>query len=383
MTGLSYNSGEWSEVYALFKILNDSKLHSGNSDLELDLSDSVDVIHAKKKSRKHSQNIFYVPDNQCNSISIFKTLEDKEPLNTISKEVILDKAIEMFKVLQNRPRSKKGAFVIDFISDFLKNQMEDPFVKANSSSSTDIDLRVFDENAFKKIRDAGYSIKSELGGDPTVLNTSGSTGIIYEIENFHTLSNQDIDEINSIVGTVQKPNGNYKADVSRRVQTLYKKGCSLKFKKTQKESFQVNLEGIDSSLPLIYSQLLIDHFLLNGKKPLSEMILDSYGNNKLNYTLSNEGDNPYERKIKKLLSAVWRGMTGGKIWKNQAEVDGGFIFVKTTGDLACYHIFNWNNFEEYLYNHARLDTPSADRHKFGKIEKDGTFKLNCSIRHKF
>jgi len=64
---------------------------------------------------------------------------------------------------------------------------------------------------------------------------------------------------------------------------------------------------------------------------------------------------------------------------------GGYLIVKENGDILCYHIYNSNQFEDYLFANTKLETASSTRHDFGKIYEDNGqiyFKLNLQIRFK-
>ena len=76
-------------------------------------------------------------------------------------------------------------------------------------------------------------------------------------------------------------------------------------------------------------------------------------------------------------------MTPSKVWSGQYDATGGYLIVKANGDVLCYHIYNRNHFEDYVYNNTKLETASSTRHEFGKIYKDEKelyFKLNLQIR---
>jgi hypothetical protein len=53
--------------------------------------------------------------------------------------------------------------------------------------------------------------------------------------------------------------------------------------------------------------------------------------------------------------------------------------------VLCYHIYNRNQFEDYLFSNTKLDTPSSTCHEFGMIyEENGEvfFALNLQVRFK-
>lgn len=91
----------------------------------------------------------------------------------------------------------------------------------------------------------------------------------------------------------------------------------------------------------------------------------------------------YSYKTKRFLTDIALGMMPATVWTGQYDATGGYLVVKEDGDILCYHIYNKNDFENYLLNNTRLETASSNRHDFGSIyEEDGEFffKLNLQIR---
>jgi len=85
------------------------------------------------------------------------------------------------------------------------------------------------------------------------------------------------------------------------------------------------------------------------------------------------------------LTDIALGMTPSKVWSGIYDATGGYLIVKENGDVLCYHIYNRNHFEDYLFNNTKLETASSTRHEFGNLyEKNGQFyfKLNLQIRFK-
>jgi type II restriction enzyme len=76
-------------------------------------------------------------------------------------------------------------------------------------------------------------------------------------------------------------------------------------------------------------------------------------------------------------------MMPSKVWTGKYDATGGYLIVKENGDVLCYHIYNRNEFEDYLLNNTKLDTASSTRQGFGEIyEENGElyFNLNLQIR---
>lgn len=76
-------------------------------------------------------------------------------------------------------------------------------------------------------------------------------------------------------------------------------------------------------------------------------------------------------------------MTVSSPWDGSFNANGGYIVVKEDGDVICYHFFDRNDLEEYLFNNTKFDTPSTTRHEFGNVYKENNnyfIKLNLQIR---
>ncbi|MBR6870018.1 MAG: HpaII family restriction endonuclease [Candidatus Methanomethylophilaceae archaeon] len=87
-------------------------------------------------------------------------------------------------------------------------------------------------------------------------------------------------------------------------------------------------------------------------------ILES--SNPLGFKIS-PGQKLYQYKIKKFLAVVALGMKPATCWNGIEDANGGYIVVKEDGEVLCYHIYNRNDFEDYLFKNTRLDTPSTTR----------------------
>jgi hypothetical protein len=74
-----------------------------------------------------------------------------------------------------------------------------------------------------------------------------------------------------------------------------------------------------------------------------------------------------------------------KVWSGKYDATGGYLIVKEDGDVLCYHVYDKNEFEDYLMANTKLDTSSSSKHKFGDVyEENGSYflKLNLQIRFK-
>jgi type II restriction enzyme len=215
----------------------------------------------------------------------------------------------------------------------------------------------------------GFSIKSQIGSAATLFNASQSSNFIYKIVG--NLTDSKISEINSI-----KTN----SKIQDRVNAILAK-AKLKFIKTESEIFQNNLVLIDSCLPEMLAELVV-LFNTNAESGLSKLVNILEKLNPLHYDAT-AGYKFYDYKIKRLLTDIALGMYSTKVWTGQLDGTGGYLVIKENGEILCYHIYNRNEFENYLLVNTRLINPSSTRNKFGLLYKENGelfFKLNIQIR---
>lgn len=202
------------------------------------------------------------------------------------------------------------------------------------------------------------------------MNAGKTTNFIYKLS--VNLSPEQLTEINQIAT---------RSKIQDRIGKLKGLGVDLDFIKPESVNFQNNLVLIDSSLPKIISKLLLLFFTTDISK-VSDLTEAVANVNPLKYDLTQE--HPfYSYKIKRFLSDIALGMMPSKVWTGKLDATGGYLIVKEDGEILCYHIYNQNQFEDYLYKNTKFETASSTRHDFGSIyEENGEnyFKLNLQIR---
>jgi hypothetical protein len=175
---------------------------------------------------------------------------------------------------------------------------------------------------------------------------------------------------------------------AERIKWLKANNYELKFIKLQSDIFNTNLQLIDSYLPEIIGSLVLHNFF-TGVNTISDLANYLNDTNPCGYNIG-LNHNFYNYKIKRLLVDAALGMKAGKLWSGNFNADGGYIAVKRDGELVCYHIYNWNEFQDYLFNHTKIDHPDSKPHRcdYGRILdgeelglEPGTYiKLNFQIR---
>lgn len=186
-----------------------------------------------------------------------------------------------------------------------------------------------------------------------------------------------------VISTINSLNPT-KNKVIERFKAITKKGGRLIFDKVDNATFRNNLIMLDGDLPPIIANLLLEQ-LNSGISTLKELTKQITEANPLGY--DTERASPfYAYKIKHLLTSAALGMMPATAWSGKVDANGGYLVVKKDGEILCYHFYNRNRFEDYLFSNAYLERSSTSRHEYASIvkENDGTlsFKLNFQVRLK-
>lgn len=198
-----------------------------------------------------------------------------------------------------------------------------------------------------------------------------TTNITYRVEGCD-ISDEMIAEINSI------------EDHLPRMKALVDKGLHLEYSDIEHQTFKNNLLFLDTCMPNFIASCLICDSMPNSTSNIKDIVKIVAAQNPFGFT----GDVVafYEHKMKVLLIDAALGMTPAKEWKGHYDANGGYLVVKKDGDIVCYHFYDRNDVEDYLYNNTRFERGSRTRHEYGSLYRadDGKvyIKLNLQIRFK-
>lgn len=352
------NKGEWTELLVFIKLLLEQKISLADADL-VPNGNYFDVT----KISTHNLDYEYLPLNNTDIQVITKKTQETRNINI---ESLISPAI-LHDLITSIKNGNDSINKLGF--DVIQNELGFTIVKGgNSSQKADILLDIKIENIIKK--EEGFGIKSYLGNSPTLLNASGTTNFIFEVENLHK---DKIDEINAI---------DTKTKLKDRLAFIEAHGGKLNYIGPEKDTMDYNLRMVDSNMPQIIGHVLLAFY----KKRISSVreIVDYLHEKQELYQEIRYPDKAFlESKIKKLLVDNLLGFFAGTKWDGSYEANG-TIIMKKTGDLVAFHLIDLESLKSYLYNHIKLDTPSTTRHRFGKLilEKDNKlyFKLNLQLR---
>lgn len=350
----SKNKGEWSELYTFLKLLGDGRLYCGDGRLnryddrfypilEVFRNDAPDRVSYKVQAAKN--NILVSGER-------------------IEMEVSQDRFRTESIQLLNYIKKIKGSESISSIEQFM-DEIKCEKVCAKSQDKADIRIVIHNLHTGSK-PELGYSIKSKLGADSTLINASGdATNFIFRIENFDKKLVEIFNNLKSF---------NDKFDL------LNKNNAFISFIGTAKINLHNNLTMLDLGLERIIAKCLF-YYYSKQARTIEEACSILSETDPLQINCPNQPI--YEYKIKQFLLAFALGMTAAKAWQGKFNANGGYIVVKEDGDVVCYHFFDRNDLEDYLFYNTRFETPSTTRHNFGFLyEKNGSIylKLNLQIR---
>lgn len=352
------NKGEWSEIYTLLKIISDKNLYPGDANLEKISGLLFPIVKVLRNETSGSFEFAYDSD----IVVIRGTEEEFRIPVTVFKE-------QAEILLSDIKAASSSTFEIPHIEAFV-NSFRCYSLKASSALKTDIRVVIHD-NRTSTNQELGFSIKSQLGGASTLLNAGKTTNFIFKLRNIE-LSDNEIEQINAI---------DSRSKIMDRLSYITSKGGLLEFDKTESVVFGDNITLIDSALPQILATIT-HKFYTSPVSKLSDLVADCTDQNPLNFNVGT-GQPFYEYKIKRLLTDIALGMMPSVVWTGQLATTGGYLVVKDDGEIICYHIYNRNEFENYLLKNTKLETASSTRHEFGVVYKENNqlyFKLNLQIR---
>jgi len=355
----TYNKGEWSEPYLLLKLIVDQKLYLGEENFKKVKGlfyQIIKIVHFENKTNTEftfGGDIVIVESNKNNF---------RIPISEFAKICSLTLA----KI--NGSKSKTGSFPIPELVKFLSS-INIKKLKAKSKSKKDITIQIADPKTFVSPT-LGFSVKSQLGAPATLVNASKSTNFIYRLTK--KLSKKEIAEIDN------------ERLFSEKFKLIRKFKSDIIFEDVQNQKFKINLQSIDYNFPKVLADILLMYYENDdsNKNSIANFISQITKKNEFDYRLDLNSE-IYQMIIKRFLVEYALGMRANEIWKRDYQADGGYLIVREDGEVICYHFYFIKNFENYLFQNTKLDTPSRTRYRMVDIfEEKGVqkFTLNLQVR---
>lgn len=358
---LTGNKGEWSEPYALLKLLAEGKLYLGDETFKKVKGIFYPIIKVLRHEKERSVE-FSIQDKLI-------VISDGKLLFEIPISQFVDNAKTCFDKIKSAKKGK-GSFEIPEIEKFLAS-FSITTLKAKSKLKNDITIQVNDPKTFLSPA-LGFSIKSQLGRPSTLLNASGATNFTFLLKG-KSLNKIEINQIKAV------------KEFSEKMKLLKSFGASLEFETVDNEIFKSNLQTIDYNFDKILSEMLVLFYAndVASENTVKKFIETITKKNSIGYNLR-INSSMYEMIMKKFLTDYALGMRAAEVWKRNYQATGGYLIVKEDGELICYHFYFTKNFEDYLFNNTKLETPDPERHKFGDIyEESGKQKMKLNLQIRF
>ena len=353
------NKGEWSEFYAFLRLLVDGELHLSNPDLTRKTNLAFPILKILRNS------------NQDLNFEIGRTVLVRHPSGKLLAELSKDAVSSYADAILEGIQAGKGISFWIPIAEKILEELHLDRICDDSSNTSDIRLVVLD-SITQATPLLGFSIKSYLGGKPTLFNASGSTNFVFAVSPV-----PDPDTVRFV---------NELKSYTERLKWLHTHGFGLTYVDMKSEIFKSNLQQIDSLLPQIIGTMLLKFYSGEGSK-LRELADLLTSDNPCGYNL---GVTPktYEYKLKRFLVDIALGMKANTPWTGVFNATGGHIIVKSSGEIVCFHTINWNELQDYLFNGTRFEKPSSGRHGYGDLyeeiglsgERCVLMNLNLQIR---
>lgn len=351
---MSGNKGEWSELYAFMKLLSQGRVYAANEKVEKIDEVFYPILKIMREERK-GEVIDYVVDDDLVRIEI----QSRNILSIPRKDLEYNANFLLKEIATHN-----GSFELEEVAEFA-NGISVTKIKAPSTDTTDIFMQIQDIHT-NFVRNVGFSIKSEVGHAPTLMNAGTATNFIYKVTG---ISAQQAEEINAI---------NTRTKIKDRISKIAELGGVLEYCGMNHDGFKRNLIMVDSSMPEIIGNMLL-YFYTEDVKDCEKLVNMLAERDPLGYSDAIM----YTYKFKKFLCSCALGMKPAKPWDGLDEANGGYIIVKADGEILAYHIYNRNFFEQYLLDNTVLERASTGRHEYMRLyEENGEMfiKMNLQVR---
>lgn len=376
------NKGEWSELYALYKLLSEQNIYPINIDDKNVQRLRMPILSILRHTEQHLKSEYKIEEDGHVVINA-----NGHNIIQIPKSKFDDYAPKLLEAIKKGAPKKNGnsdpSFELPDFDEFRKSTCC-PNIKCYSKNlgkgekdKSDLYIVIHDF-VTGQTPIQGFSIKSEIGKPPTLLNATNLTNFKYKLSK--NLSGEKVAQINSMVDK----RGD--ADIKGRVRAILNQQVSLEFytinPNAKGESvFLENLMLVDSMLPQIVSDLLVLSYS-EDTRVLSTLTDKLSIINPIGFPMKTN-KKQYEAKVRRFVTDIALGMVPSAPWE-AAHQAYGMLVVNTKGDIDCYHIIYRKSLEDYLYKNLKFETPSASRYGFGKIETDPDgcqyFSLNIQLR---
>lgn len=365
---LKLNKSEWLETYTTLKLLADGKLYA--ADVSLNKLPNIYYPLIKIIRKELESEIPKKYEYQYESDVNIKIVDVENGLAVINIPVQDFKNYSL-RLMQDIIKGEGRSFEISQeVEKFLKR------VKITKSERSDKkkDISIIVQDSITGFTPTlGFSLKTELGKAAPLLNASEATNFVYKFKGSGSVTEEDLKTINDKFDSTKD-----------RINELEKLGFNIEFYNVQNATFNSNLQMLDSALPKVISEILLSYYKGTSKSSMTELLKQLEKRNPCNFD-NNQNHPFYQYKVKNLLIDIALGMAPGEVWNGGYDANSGYLIVKEDGELVCYHVYNREDFQDYLLLNTILEQGDRGKNKFGNLymeDNEVYIKLNLQISFK-
>jgi hypothetical protein len=360
------NKGEYSELLAFLRILHEGRIQLADRNGE-PRSVWLKVVSVSQPRRPEFSYTVKVDSVEFGGDAHVQQ-------HSVKRSEIKELADALFSEIKDA----KGASFECKSAEIACDRLKLSALTSSSDKKSDIILRISSAFMDGEILELGFSIKSEIGGLPTLLN-AGATRFKYRVsappgcDAFQVQEDLPRDEDEVYPGPM------------KLLPALGRAGVSIEFDSVEHPVFEQNLKMIDTAFPWILSTIL-KHAYVQGETDLSRLIASE---GLISEVASRLVLPPkmvrilIRHKIKDLLRQSALGMMPSRPWSGEVEAHGGWIIVKKDGSVVCFNLANDDQFREFLLDACKIETPGMTRHKSGYLYRQAVNEspaLNLSLQ---
>lgn len=379
MTKISYNRGEWSEVYIFFKVIIDRKLYTADAKFNPIKNVYLDVLGVLREEVKGQVYNYKTGDK----VAILLNNELVECVPT--QEFVKYKDILWKLIEENTETTFSSEIVENFLNSIYVYNPKSPanIVSPFCGGTVDIVIETKDRSGFNRI--LGFSCKSDLKSSSTLLNASkDNTNFVFEVTG--PMDDEKMRHFNNLFKEVKRKGVIcYDVATADRMAYLHHIGCNLHFVGTAKPLARINLIKCGGmEMPSIVAGMLKEFYYnnLTGRTTMEDCIQFLAEKDSAGYGFD-DLEATYRCKIAQLLLSTFTGMRLGSKWNCKQIVNGGYIVVKNNGDVVAFHSTIADEFKDFLVAKMVMESPSHSRHNDMVIYKENDkyyLKLGLQLR---
>ncbi len=356
MAGLAkkLNAGEKAELYVKLHILAGEPVFTLDAESQSATTRKLQfhTIDLRDTSSSKESAFVEVPCGQEQVSLVPGSIDPKDYL----KRSDFQKGLEVLRDAIDRKADLPDSFI-----EFLNR-----LGIRGAGSATNVDLfgRLTGLDGDRKF---GFSIKSFVGSEPTLLNASKqNTNFRFEITG-------ESDALRCLETETDF------SEISTQLNYLNNCNLSLIPLGAKSEAFRDNLAFFGEGFDVYLGRLLLDSYLA----PFTPRGIAE----NLDFASADLGTQARAAQVYALqgfLRAAALGMKTKKSWQGRSETYGGYLILNRNYSVTSVGIQNDDDFRQYLFEQTVFESPSRNRHEYGHwYRENGKWYIDLNLQIRF